>query len=62
MVAKAKKTKETKPEVKPEGVHILKISPVVYNLETGLTTFLWGLGDDDKMYLWVSAEQKWLIG
>ena len=58
-MAKVKKDKVT---LKDDSVNIKRVSPVVLNSDNGPLTFLWGLGEDNKMYLWASKNHRWELG
>ena len=56
------KTKTKKPEVKPKDVKIIRLAPVVLQGPEGPLTFMWGLGDDSRMYQWLSKDHIWTLG
>lgn len=48
---------------KEDDVKIVSFMPVALpNPMGGLGLTIWGLGSDDKMYMWDSKQEAWLIG
>ena len=48
---------------KPEEVEIKSFMPVALPGPMGqLGLTIWGLGSDNKMYMWDSKQEAWLIG
>ena len=53
----------TQPSSKPAGVYITEAYPMLVPNQLGQMGFtIWGLGDDNKMYLWDSKSQEWKRG
>jgi hypothetical protein len=51
-----------KRETKPDNVKIVSFMPSAsVNSLGGMGLVVWGLGDDNRMYMWDSAKKEWLI-
>lgn len=54
--------KKREQEVRPEDIDIKSFIPIVVpTVAGGFTIMLWGLGTDNRMYMWESAKKVWLI-